>query len=389
MKKTVVLFALAATLPALAHAQGSVTLYGIADVGINWTSNAGGSHLISMTDGVSRANRLGFKGAEDLGDGLKAVFVLENGFTLVNGTLGQGGRMFGRQAFVGLSSDKYGSVTLGRQYDSVVDMMQQYSAFAVIPGGYLLFRPADIDNFGDSHRVNNAIKYTNTLGPVSVTGLYSLGGVAGQFSQNQIWSLGASYSGAGLGLAASYLNVRNPNTSFFSDTSSSALTGNVPSPVYSGYASAHTYEVIGLAAQYVLGSLTVGTTYSNVRFDDLGNLSSGPNALHYSGTAVFNSIDIHMGYRFTPSLSVGVAYNYTHNGGASTASASRGATYNELMGGADYLLSKRTDVYVMGVWQRASGTDSSGKPAVADIGLGAVSGSNTQSLVRIGLTHKF
>ena len=80
--------------------------------------------------------RLGI-GKEDLGGGLKAIFVLENGFNVFNGTLGQGGDMFGRQAYVGLSTAQYGTVTLGRQYDSVVDFTGDLAAQvrAVAPAG--------------------------------------------------------------------------------------------------------------------------------------------------------------------------------------------------------------------------------------------------------------
>ena len=66
---------------------------------------------------------LGIKGSEDLGGGMRALFVLENGFDITNGTSGQGGRQFGRQAFVGLGSDRYGTVTLGRQYTSLDDFV--------------------------------------------------------------------------------------------------------------------------------------------------------------------------------------------------------------------------------------------------------------------------
>src|SRR6266702_8112619 len=78
------------------HAQSSVTLYGILDAGITYVNNTGGSHVVKFDDGISYGNRLGFKGVEDLGGGLKAVFVLESGFHLGNGTLGFGGSEFGR-----------------------------------------------------------------------------------------------------------------------------------------------------------------------------------------------------------------------------------------------------------------------------------------------------
>lgn len=104
-----------------AHAQSSVTLYGLIDAGITYTNNQNGHSNWKETSGLVNGSRWGLRGAEDLGGGLKAIFTLENGFNIANGKLGQGSREFGRQAFVGLSSNQLGSVTLGRQYDSVID----------------------------------------------------------------------------------------------------------------------------------------------------------------------------------------------------------------------------------------------------------------------------
>ena len=101
------------------YAQSSVTLYGIIDEGVNYNSNANGNRLYNLSSGVFQGSRWGLRGKEDLGGGLGAIFVLENGFDVNTGRLGQGGLLFGRQAYVGISSP-YGTVTFGRQYDSVV-----------------------------------------------------------------------------------------------------------------------------------------------------------------------------------------------------------------------------------------------------------------------------
>ncbi|SOE99626.1 porin [Burkholderia sp. OK233] len=119
MKKYVILICVA-SLPTMSHAQGSVTLYGVIDEGVNYQSNAAGNRLFNLSSGVIQGSRWGLRGAEDLGGGTRAIFVLENGFDVNTGALGQGSRMFGRQAYVGLSSDTYGTLMAGRQYDSVV-----------------------------------------------------------------------------------------------------------------------------------------------------------------------------------------------------------------------------------------------------------------------------
>ncbi|NPT61874.1 porin, partial [Paraburkholderia elongata] len=125
MKKKILAAALLGVLANTAHAQSSVTLYGLIDVGITYTNSQltshGGHSNVQETSGAVDGSRWGLRGAEDLGGGLKAIFTLENGFNVNNGTFGQGGREFGRQAFVGLSSTDYGTVTFGRQYSSMVD----------------------------------------------------------------------------------------------------------------------------------------------------------------------------------------------------------------------------------------------------------------------------
>src|SRR5471030_912877 len=179
MKKKMVGIAALTLMSSLSHAQSSVTLYGIIDEGFNYQSNAGGHALYNLSSGVIQGSRWGFKGSEDLGGGVRAVFALENGFDINSGALGQGGRMFGRQAYVGLSSDRYGTLMLGRQYDSVVTSI---GLFAVGDqwGGYITAHPGDLDNFNNTVRTNNAIKYvSNTYGGASFSGMYSLGGQAG------------------------------------------------------------------------------------------------------------------------------------------------------------------------------------------------------------------
>ena len=128
MKKSILAGLMVSTITAPAFAQNSVTLYGLIDEGFDYTNNVTGGKVYELQSGFAQGSRFGLKGAEDLGGGLKAVFQLENGFNVNNGKLGQGGLMFGRQAYVGISSSQWGSVKLGRQYDSVVDYLAQTTA---------------------------------------------------------------------------------------------------------------------------------------------------------------------------------------------------------------------------------------------------------------------
>lgn len=393
MKKSLVAWTVVGMAGGVAYGQSSVKLYGIIDEGANYNSNADGKRLYNLSSGVLNGSRWGLRGSEDLGGGLAAIFVLENGFDVNTGKLGQGGLEFGRQAYVGLST-RVGSATLGRQYDSVVDYLGPLEVGDQW-GGYIAAHPSDNDNFNNTNRTNNAIKYTSpNLAGITFGGVYALSGVPGNVSRNQIWSLGAGYSKGPLVAGVGYLNVRNPNTSFYGAGGTVApITAGVPgsnfgaSPVISGYASAHTLQVIGAGVAYTLGAATVGATYSNSKFMGLSDTTSGPvPAAGISGTATFNNAEVNFKYQLTPALLLGAAYVYTKNSGAN---GSDGAKYNQGAVGVDYFLSKRTDLYLVGVYQKASGMDSTGKEAVASINQLTPSTSDRQAAVRIAIRHRF
>src|SRR5258708_33035511 len=103
MKKTLMVAALSGVFATAAHAQSSVTLYGLIDAGITYTNNQHGHSNWQETTGSANGSRWGPRGAEDPGGGLKAIFTFANGFRINRGTLQQSGREFGRQAFLALS----------------------------------------------------------------------------------------------------------------------------------------------------------------------------------------------------------------------------------------------------------------------------------------------
>ena len=393
MKKILFSAAMFGTLASAAHAQSSVTLYGIIDEGINYNSNMNGSRSYAMQGGVSQGSRWGFKGVEDLGGGLKAIFTLESGFDPSTGKLSQGGLEFGRQAFVGLSN-QWGTVTLGRQYDVNADFVGPLEAGSQWAGN-IGAHPGDLDNLNNSFRTNNAIKLRSlSYGGFSFGGMYSLGGVAGDATRNQAWSVGMGYNRGPLVLGAGYMNVRNSNVSFFGNATSgtpSVTAANSAYPIYSGFLSARTYQVASVGGAYSFGASTLGFTYSNVAFKDLGDNSSGPNASGYTGSVHFNNAEANFKYQITPALLVGLAYDYTKSSSISSATGTNGgATYHQGMAGVDYLFSKRTDVYLLGIYQKASGTDSLDHAAVASINNQSSPSSNDhQAVLRVGIRHKF
>lgn len=380
MKKTFLAMAALGAFAGAAHAQSAVTLYGIVDEGLSYTSNINHEHRFGLDSGVLQGSRFGLKGSEDLGGGLKAIFQLENGFNASTGALGQGGLMFGRQAYVGLSSANAGTVTLGRQYDSVVDNLGPLTANGHWAGQYFS-HPFDNDNTDNSFRVNNSIKYTSAnYGGFTFDGLYGFSNAAGQFANNRAWSLGASYSNGPLTVAAAYLDAQHPGA-----TCGGAITGahqgttactgaefggNVPTL---GLSSVDKLRTGGLGASYAFGPATAGVVVTE---------SSYLNPVSYTR---FLNVEANVQYFVTPALTLGAMYTYTHT----TASALGFQTrphFNTVGLMSDYALSKRTDVYAQTVFQNgSSGTEG----AVAVVGAGGASSSNSQFVARVGIRHKF
>jgi predicted porin len=123
-------------------------------------------------------------------------------------------------------------------------------------------------------------------------------------------------------------------------------------------------------------------TYSNTQFKNIGTLAGLP-AIGAGGAAKFNNVEVNFRYQITPALLVGVAYDYTKGYGVN------GAKYHQAALGADYFLSKRTDVYITGIYQHASGTDSTNTPAVACITTLSPSSTSNQAVALVGIRHKF
>jgi predicted porin len=155
-----------------ALAQSSVTIYGIVDSGVEYVTNVGttGNNLVRVpTLTGTLPSRLGFRGSEDLGGGLRANFTLESGIAPDSGTFNQAGRAFGRQAFVGLSGD-WGAVTFGRIYT-----MTFFALGGLDQLGPNVHSYGDMDGYLANARVDNAIGYKGTFSGVTVGATYSLG----------------------------------------------------------------------------------------------------------------------------------------------------------------------------------------------------------------------
>ncbi|AIP33930.1 gram-negative porin family protein [Paraburkholderia xenovorans LB400] len=355
-----------------------MTLYGVVDEGIDYVNNSGGSSLVRLRDGTWDGifgSRFGLKGSEDLGGGLKAIFKLESGFDATNGKNLQGGRMFGRSAYVGLSNDRVGTVTFGRQYDLVTDYLQPVTSNGQFTGPFV--HAGDIDNTANTYRVDNAVKYASpSFGGLTFGGMYSFSGGNG-LGTTGMWSVAAAYEHAGLNLAAVYDHFNNPGLlindgNFIGNTTGAAIGA---SGAFSYVGSPRNQQILGLGGSYEIGKATAGFTWTNTKFDDANGTTS---------SVVFNNYDAWLKYNLTSSTTVGGAYIYS--AGRVNYNGER-PKYHTAGLFASYSLSKTTMLYAMGAFQQAAGDAKLAD--IYDYAIADASSTNRQLMFRIGMNHRF
>ena len=244
MKKTLIaLAALGAFAAAGTAAAADVTLYGKVDLGLHYTYNkVDGQDAVNsfdMTSGQNSGSRFGLKGTEDLGNGVKVGFILENGFNADDGTMGQGNRLFGREANLFVTGD-FGTLSMGRvgalsSGMGSYNVVYGYAAFGTGWGDYAGAKSQF--NLADRDRMNNTVTYvTPTFAGFKAYAQYSFESkgreTAGNERQNQRY--------AGLGLKYDL---------------GSFSTGLVVDTVLNSYASTNTEDSLGVTwgASYDFG----------------------------------------------------------------------------------------------------------------------------------------
>ncbi len=232
MKKHLVLLALAAAAAASAQAQStSVTLFGVVDASLRQVKN-GGDSVSSLSSGGFNSSRLGVRGAEDLGGGLRAGFWLEHGFNVDTGTQTDTSRFWNRRSTVSLIGG-FGEVRLGRDFTPIYTGWADFDAFGdngVAAGGKFSDRIGS--NTDTLTRSDNQVSYF----------LPALGGVYGQLSVAAgEGTAGRKMTAARVGYAAGPLNV------------SLALGRTEVTPT----AGEDQHEVITLGGSYDLGVMRV------------------------------------------------------------------------------------------------------------------------------------
>lgn len=377
VKKNIVGAAVLSVFAVAAQAQSNVTLYGLIDAGIVYTNNQGGSSAVQEQSSMLSNEVWGLRGSEDLGDALHAIFRLENGFNLQNGKTTYAGTMFGRQAYVGLQSDNYGTVTLGRQYDAVVDDLGAIALANNGDGNNLAAHPFDNDNVDDSFYINNSVKYVSpTYQGLQGEALYGFSNAAGAFSNNRAYSFGVTYSNGPINLAAAYLQLNNGALSG---------TGALSNNDFVSFPAAR-QRVMGAGGNYSIGPAVVGLLWTHSLFD---NTQPGANsAIQQSfDTLHFDNYEVNVHYSVTPAISLAGAYTFTQ-GAVAGGTGSADPKWHQVTLMADYSFSKRTDVYVEGVYQHAYGAAGSAFEGADINGLSQATTGN-QIAATVGLRTRF
>jgi predicted porin len=338
---------------AAAQAQSSVTLYGIVDSTIRYSTHedAQGDHKFSAGDGAITGSRFGFRGIEDLGGGMRSVFVLENGFTPTTGTANQSGRLFGRMSYVGLEG-AFGGIYLGRQYTIAHVAIAKWDVFQLANNALLSFEGGNITAL----RNDNMVKYSKSFGGLTVSGQYTFGGVAGDVNANSVRGASAIYDGSNYEVGAFIQS---------SDDVSSAYYGAVPASL------ASRQMVWGLGGTYQVGPVKLFGHYENSQLD----VANYHNQTFSLGAA----------YTVTPAFQLlGSTYldKLKHPGPNGDGTRFTAGFV------ADYFLSKTSDVYTEIDYTKLSG----GWVQLANntaLGSASLYGNSSRLGISVGLRHRF
>lgn len=371
------LFAAGATLAfaCSAHAQGSVTLYGLIDTALSWQTNQVGTTAangratssgssVALGPGFFNGSRWGLTGTEDLGGGLSALFRVEAGFSPTTGASLQGSREFGRQAYVGLKG-RFGQLTLGRQYSVPFETLLPFDTI-----GWANSSATDVwVQLLAGSRLDNTAKYVFTFEQWKFSAAYSFGGQAGSVSHGSTYAAGLNYQGSVFGAGLTAQQAKD-------------LAGNKQSN-------------LGAGASYVVGPVTVNGYYLYTRRDGAFTPTSGQDfSPTYGGYAALytNPGNTNIGassaartdhvfqlgatWQATPAVQVKATaiYDLARHVNANGEGGNKLSTF--LIG--DYFLSKRTDVYLAGAYSKTSSAFN-----------GPFAGEDDSVSATLGLRHRF
>lgn len=342
MKKSLLALAVFGAFTGAASAQTNVTIYGVADAGIRYHDNgaATDNKTWGVDSGLQSGSRIGFKGTEDLGGGLSAIFALENGFNIDNGELKTTNTLFDRQAWVGINSG-VGAIKLGRQYAPIRVAVESVDPFGLGGAG-------DAKNFFNVHgeRTNNTLNYTTAnFGGFSGQVAYSFGEIAGDNSAGRHVGVSGGYANGPINVVVAYHKQNLLDGTTPDGDQKTAMLGG-----------AFDFGVAKLHAAY---SRTKGESAAGVTDLDRNDAMIGVSAPVGAGTVL-------------------ASYINRSDDIAGTGGASRDA--NQIALGYLHNLSKRTNLYTMYARTR--------NDAGAKLN-GAKSEGADPSTFMVGIRHKF
>jgi len=285
MQKKIIALAVAGLVSGVAFAQSNVTIYGIADVGMEFGKYSDKGMQTRVQSGQQSGSRLGFKGEEALGNGLKAMFVMEAGISLDTGNTSHGGSgtdtsattsvaspLFGRQAYAGISSAKLGTVTLGRQYTTAFNTLVKADAFSYGLGAQLANTVARTAGAGS--RWDNAVFYKSpSFAGFSATAGYSSGATGGPALGAEVVTTGTSaavltQNGRGMTVAAAYENGPIYAGLAYVEvttlgTATAAPAGNMGTTKAVQLGASYDFKVVKLFGSYAQGKTTIDQSTAN------------------------------------------------------------------------------------------------------------------------------
>ena len=215
MQKKLIALAVAGLVSAPVFAQSNVTIYGLVDMGVSYRGdnivNGVGSKT-AIDSGMDSGSRLGFRGVEDLGNGLKAGFVLEQGLNVDRGTSAQGGRSYGRQSYLSLGGG-FGTFILGRINTPQKNLQDAFDPF----GGGTVGQMTNIYTQAVSRLDNTAAYITPNFGGLTVTAAYSTQVSGQELVDNtgdvRAWAISPRYTNGPLDIGLNYQRAKQHGVS--------------------------------------------------------------------------------------------------------------------------------------------------------------------------------
>jgi predicted porin len=407
MKKSLLAVAAMTAFAGAAQAQSSVTVYGLVDIGVMGATNSpnlGGTtwgvsgtpyvsstlktnqtsgQAFGMMYGGEAQSRLGFKGSEELGGGTQAIFNLEIGIgpngsvansglpgvstgagNITGGDTSLQGQLFGRAAFVGLSNAKYGTLTAGRQNNLGTDNVPNYD-----PVNAQMFSPINFSGsyggggYTDDSRVNGLKYVWKGFGGFNGNLLYAPGGVTAQATANTTTGAQVGYEAAKWGVQAiaqhttDGQSLTGVSATLVTPTAGAALVpanavnltiGNTTAYILTAnYKATDSWKLFAGYERENIGTPSNFSAVSGIPVTASGYTVNSVTAVSYNKS--LNVFWVGTQYMFTPAIKGSLGYyNATtlgYQAATPTATAAGGVKSQYFSAMADYMLSKRTNLY--------------------------------------------